>query len=992
MWPINLPVRRLLRLPEPAWLTWATFDADWYRRSYPEETAHLADAPAAAILAHYFDHGQSLGHSPNRYFDEAWHRRAYPWTADLVAQGRFESAFDSYCQGGCLERSPHWLFDERAYRQRHADLTDDALRERGLANGYDHYLWRGASEGRVGHPFLDPAMVTPAEDGEPTNPFLRVLARMEAGAPESAVSAHLDPTWYRERYPELAIEAEGWRWALRHYLCNDTPTAFDPNPGFSEAYYLAHHEDARAAVERRAERNGYSHFLRHGMAGNRSPRGGFDLGWYARQDPVRREVEQGLAPNAFVHWLLLGRAGGLATAAPIDVQITEAQAKALFRAGAAMLAALYGRDPLNFEVTGRPALSVLMILHDQFELTMRALGSLRATYPGAIELILIDSGSTDATRGIERYVRGATVVRFETNIGYLKGCNAALQFATADAILYLNNDVELAPGAVTAALRRLNGDSRVGLVGGMVVRTHGRLQEAGCIIYNDGSTQGYMRDASPLAPEANFVRDVEYCSGVFLLGRRALLSDLGGYDDAFAPAYYEDVDLCLRVTQARYRVVYDPAVMLVHLEFGSATREGEAREAMNHARALFQRKHAAYLATRPGRDPDGLVAARSPLPARRRVLFIEDTVPLRTIGSGFVRSNDLVRTMAALDWDVTVFPNLHRRLDPIAIRADLPDTAEVMHEHEFSRLSDFLASRRDHYDAIWIARTHNLDAVRPVLDQYLDACTRRPRIILDTEAVAATREAQLARLRGEDFDLDAAIAVELRHAGWCDRIIAVTESEAALLREHGYDAVSVIGHQQTIRPTPRAFARRSGMLFVGAIHRMDSPNYDSLCWFVDHVLPLIDAELKWQTRLTVAGYTTQEVDLRRFADHPRITLRGVVTDLDHLYDTHHVFVAPTRFAAGIPYKVHEAAAHGLPVVATTLLGEQLDWRSGTDLLTAPADDPEAFARALITLQRDESLWTSVRNAALERLRAENDPELYARQVTAILEGPKDDQR
>jgi len=112
---------------------------------------------------------------------------------------------------------------------------------------------------------------------------------------------------------------------------------------------------------------------------------------------------------------------------------------------------------------------------------------------------------------------GATQLRFDTNIGFLKGCNAALPSASADFVLLLNNDVELAPGAVAAALHRLASDPAIGAVGGKVIRTHGLLQEAGNIIWRDGVTSGYLRDASPLAPEANFVRDVDFCSGVFLM-------------------------------------------------------------------------------------------------------------------------------------------------------------------------------------------------------------------------------------------------------------------------------------------------------------------------------------------------------------------------------------------------------------------------------------------------------------------------------------------
>jgi len=126
------------------------------------------------------------------------------------------------------------------------------------------------------------------------------------------------------------------------------------------------------------------------------------------------------------------------------------------------------------------------------------------------------------------------------------------------------------------------------------------------------------------------------------------------------------------------------------------------------------------------------------------------------------------------------------------------------------------------------------------------------------------------------------------------------------------------------------------------------------------------------------------VNLDRFRDHARITLRGEVADTIPLYDAHRVFVAPTRFAAGVPYKVHEAASYGVPVVATTLLGEQLGWENQRDLLCADPSDPEAFARHVLALYRSEALWTSVRAAAAERIRADCVQEAYAQALGNIL--------
>jgi glycosyltransferase involved in cell wall biosynthesis len=188
-----------------------------------------------------------------------------------------------------------------------------------------------------------------------------------------------------------------------------------------------------------------------------------------------------------------------------------------------------------------------------------------------------------------------------------------------------------------------------------------------------------------------------------------------------------------------------------------------------------------------------------------------------------------------------------------------------------------------------------------------------------------------------------------------------------------------------LQPTPRAFTARAGMLFVGAFHEMDSPNYDGLCWFVDQVLPLIEPVLRWETRLTVVGYSSEKVSLDRFHDHQRVTLLGTVAQTERLYDSHRLFIAPTRYAAGTPYKLHEAASFGLPIVATDLLRRQTGWTDGVDLLAADSTDPAGFAARVVRLYRDAELWQRLRDNALQRLRTENAREQYAAAMRAVLE-------
>ena len=99
--------------------------------------------------------------------------------------------------------------------------------------------------------------------------------------------------------------------------------------------------------------------------------------------------------------------------------------------------------------------------------------------------------------------------------------------------------------------------------------------------------------------------------------------------------------------------------------------------------------------------------------------------------------------------------------------------------------------------------------------------------------------------------------------------------------------------------------------------------------------------------------------------HPAVAWHADVDDLTPFYDDARVFVAPTRYAAGISLKVIEAAARGVPVVCTRLVADQLGWESGVDLLAA--DGADEFAGAIASLYRDADLWKRLRTAALTRV-------------------------
>lgn len=607
-----------------------------------------------------------------------------------------------------------------------------------------------------------------------------------------------------------------------------------------------------------------------------------------------------------------------------------------------------------------PVISVVVPVWNGPELTFGCLSALREV-AGEVpfETVVVDDASTDATAALLARVTGATVLRSPLNEGFVGACNRGARASRGRHLLFLNNDARILPGSLAAALATLEGEPDVGAVGARVVLADGSLQEAGSVVGADGLCCGYGRGRPVDAPEAMVRREADFCSGVFLLTPRSLFDESGGFSSDFAPAYGEDVDYCLRLKRRGLRTLYEPGATVVHLEYGSAASTAQAHERMARARGVLLQRHGAFLGPRGPLPPRVPLSRRSPSRAPR-VLMVEDRVPHPSLGAGYGRSLELLTGLLRAGCAVTLYPLLAADESWAETYAVVPRTVEVMRGLGVEGLAPFLAERGDDYAAVVVCRPHTMR-------HYLTAAGAaglprgRPHLVYDAEALYAHREALQVALAGGAPD-PAPLEEELLLAREGDRVLAVSVPEAERFAEGGASRVQVLGHTVTPRPTPSPFATRRGFLFVGSCEAPDGPNADALGWFAAHVAPLLGSALG--EGLSVVAASRGGRDL--LGEGTLVATPGFVPDLTPLYDQARVFVAPTRFAAGIPIKVIEAQSRGLPCVVTDLLARGLGLRDGTDALVVPASDPGAFAEACLRLHGDERLWCALREAGLER--------------------------
>lgn len=744
---------------------------------------------------------------------------------------------------------------------------------------------------------------------------------------------------------------------------------------FNEHYYLQNNPDVKESGMEAAQ-----HFLLHGGFEDRNPSEFFDSAFYLNQYPDVKLANI----NPLLHYLLHGKNENRITKPETFRPTPFDKEKFLKHKQTELFEFLQSSEQINL-TWPEPQISVILVLYNKAELTYACLKSLQDFADVPLEIIVIDNHSTDQTEKLLKKINVSRVIRNNENLHFLKACNQALEFVSTPNILFLNNDTEISDNAISSALDTLNENENHGAVGAKLILPDGTLQEAGNIIWRDGSCLSYGRGDDPNLPEYNFRRSVDYCSGAFLLTRTSLFKKHGGFDTQFAPAYYEETDYCLWLQENGFRVVYNSFSEVHHFEFGSSDKsKGVGLQEMN--REKFIQKHDDTLNHHFEPATANILKARFSASGQPKgnILYIDDRVPHASLGAGYPRSNFILNAFSKFGYHVTMYPNTFpQKEDGASCYNDIKPAIEVIFDMGTHKFNEFIQNRSEYYDFIWISRPHNLKLLYNQIKEY----RHQSFVIYDAEAIFAEREFQKEKLMNPDLNYNnflMQIEDEVNLCRIADQVVAVSERDAEIFKKHAVQNISVLGHALKVQPGNKSFEDRNGLLFVGNLDYDDSPNVDSIIWFAKEVFPIIKKSNP-EMMLHVIG-SNKAVSLQNI-DDSNIIFHGMVNDISPFYNSQRVFIAPTRFAAGIPFKIHEAASKGLPVVATELLARQLGWQDG-ELLLCRKPAKNEFAEGVLKLYQQKQLWTKIQQQALREMEKNHSEEKLINEISKLLDNKK----
>jgi GT2 family glycosyltransferase len=613
---------------------------------------------------------------------------------------------------------------------------------------------------------------------------------------------------------------------------------------------------------------------------------------------------------------------------------------------------IYEARHIGLKGSNKPLVSIIIPIYGKIEFTIRCLKSISLNLPKCtFEIIVIDDSSPDNSLSILKFVKGIKIFKNSTNKGFIYSCNFGARKAKGKYLYFLNNDTLVTPGWLDHLVQTFKNFPGTGLAGSKLLYPNGRLQEAGGIIWKDGSAWNFGRYQDPNDPVFNYAREVDYCSGASIMIPKVIFNKMKGFDSYYSPAYCEDSDLALRLRDRGYRVIYQPFSIVIHFEGITSGKDinsgAKSYQVFNLQKQYNRWKQRLLTYQENGENIDKAKDRR----ASRRVLYLDLKTPSPYKDSGSVDVFNHMLLLREMNFQVTFIA-----VDNISyIALDTPNLQrngiEVLYYPYIKSVKEHLKNMGDRYDLVIFSRVETAQRFISAVKAF---CKKAKRLFISVdlhflrlERIAILEKSNSIRIVAKKIkkqELDIMKRMDI------STVISTYEYDLLLKTKKTLKAkMRLLPYTRQIHKKIKSFDDRKNIVFLGGFSH--KPNIDAVKFFVSEIMPHIRKFIPDLKFYIVGSEMTEEIKALKASD---IVVQGFVQDLSSFLSTFKLSVAPLRVGAGIKGKIGTSLSIGLPVISTSIGVEGMGLKNKENVIIE--NKAKVFAEKLVSTYKDKRLW------------------------------------